>query len=456
MKKKLVLLTTTAVTASICLGVMMFSVHRKELFARGELEYQMVLNDKTKVVSKDNGYLHQMNVKNNKFDFVGWSSTGGALGSIKKDTYGDGYVYNGMIYNRSVINGFKQLTVKFSNGDLRYIFTDFLMENMNFDGELLTSETPVNVPDNKAYFLVYTTSETPVSIDYVKVGYTCDSSIDLEMLYNKNTPLGNARSMAKSYVKEDSFIEIENNPTKYTNNYSRGNDISTDHDNSWYRWNGKYFTDSKKLGTDFTFAMTVMGDYERMVNNDKNFHYAVWPQFSYGAKKWSEEKQAYIGDDEQWYMTYVGNDNYEPLGKDHSLFPDDPHVKESYAGRYYADYRYVGPTDYDWAFVDPDQATLIDDSSVTLRDAYNRYNLPFWFMKFHVYLDQDNDPMCDVTINGMLVYSTWIFEHYDTENTPSIYIHTLPCHVVNYGLDAEATPDSSYKGYFTYPRLIAE
>ena len=92
---------------------------------------------------------------------------------------------------------------------------------------------------------------------------------------------------------------------------------------------------------------------------------------------------------------------------------------------------------------------------MTFRDAYEAFNMPFWYLKFHVYLNDQNDAWCDITINGMLVYSTYIFDDYDTVNTPSIHIHTMPMHVVNYGVDAEGNPAASYKGWFTYPRLIA-
>ena len=47
-----------------------------------------------------------------------------------------------------------------------------------------------------------------------------------------------------------------------------------------------------------------------------------------------------------------------------------------------------------------------------------------------------------------------MFEYYDKENTPDVYIKSLHMHVVNYGKDAEGNPANSYKGAFTYPRII--
>ena len=311
------------------------------------------------------------------------------------------------------------------------------------------------------------------------------------MIFNKNTTLGGARSLAKKTTLEDSYVELENNPTVNTNNYSRGNHISASHDDSWYRWNGRYFDKSASLGTHFKFGMTVMGEYSRMVDASKNFHYAVWPQFDYGN-----------ANDRPWVQTYIGNDNFEPLGRSATLHPEEALTYDSYEGRYFGayDYKtlfrikdssnqvvkdnkgnpyhfyteaeaqnfidnvllpahpeetYTKGTYQDWVFADPDD-TNIAGGGYTLRSAYEKYELPFWFMIFDIYLDADNDPKCDIYINGMLVYSDWIFDSYDTVNTPDINIWTMPMHVVNYGVDVSATPDESYKGIFTYPRLIVD
>ena len=468
MKKKAVLLLSTVTSFGLVAATFVMTGYAGDtIFAKGETPNSLIsLSSSSAVeVSPDDPLIHQVNVRNNKFDVVGYQATGGNFGSIQKVTLGN-EEYRGMVYNRSAINGFESLTVKYSGGALNYVFTDFLMEDMTFaHGQALVSEEVVSVPSGKAYFIIYTTDENKVDIDYVNVSYSCDGSIDAQMIYNKNTTLGNARSMAKSYVQEDSFIEIENNPTKYTNNYSLGayykcsdcdynfvsetipsecphchsTNVKKLNNSSWYRWNGKYFTASEELGTDFTFGMTVMGNYDRMVDESKYFHYAVWPQFTYGNAK-----------DRPWVQTYIGNDNYEPLGKDHALRPSDPNVNQSYAGRFFTDYNWYNEA---WQFADPDTVNIAG-GSMTFREAYEAFNMPFWHMKFHVYLDRDNDPMCDISINGMLIYSDYMFENYDKVNTPSISIYTMPMHVVNYGLDAEGNPAPSYKGWFTYPRLI--
>ena len=444
MQKKHIILFSAMTISVAGTGILIGAQTYASQIVRGGAVSHIVLNSSDGVVEKDEGYLHQIDVKGNKIDMIGYSDKGGDFGSIKKATYGT-YKFNGIVYNRSVINGFSSLTVTFDGGDLYYVFTDFLMEDMNFDGaNALVSGEAVNVPDGEAYFLIYNTSETPVNIDSIDIAYSCDGSIDTQMLFNQNSSLsGGARSYAKRADRELGYVELENNPTKSTNNYSPGKTGGHANKDSWYRFNGRYFGESKDLGTDFTLGMTVIGNISQVIDPNKYFHYNVWPQFTYGDDN-----------DAQWMQSYIGNDNYEPLGKDHALRPDDPYVLQSYPGRFFTDYRNVGDDKNPiWQFVDPDVA-IVYNGTKTLREAYETYPLPYWFVKFHVYLDEDNDPKCDVFINGFHVASDWVFEHYDTVNTPSIRIRTLPMHVVNYGVDVEGNPADSYVGSFTYPRLV--
>ena len=406
--------------------------------------YHMTINsESSSYVLEDNEAIKQVNINGTKFDVVGFASSSGNFCSIKKANYGEGFDYNGMIYNRTAINGLAKLTVSFSGGELRYVFSDFLMENMDFNGESLTSGTSINA-NNKPYFIVYTTSTTPVIIESLDVEYTCDDSVESTMLYHQTSSLGGARSWTNKYTQEYNYVEIENNPTANTNNYSRGNHVSDAHDDSWYRWNGRRFEKSTDLGTDFTLCMTVVGEYTRMVDETKWFHYCAWPQFGFN------------GNSEKTYIqTYIGNDNYEPLGKDNAVYPDDPHVQESYTGRFFTNYVYRNGN---WIFPDPD-ATNIAEGAETFRSAYEAYKLPFWFIKFHVYL-VENNPICDTYINGFKISSEEIFNYYDKVNTPSLYLQTVELHVVNYGLGTNDqglpvnTPREAYKGTFTYPRLV--
>lgn len=453
MKKKLVALVTSFSVLSICAAAVGVSLAKKANSVKGTLPLQsMTLDSASDVYEIDSGVAHQVDIKNNKFDIVGYQAVASKFGSIKKATYGS-YDYNGMIYNRSVINGFEYLTVNFSGvGNLYYTFTDFLMEDMSFDqSHQLTSGEPV-AAGGKAYFVVYNTSETPVEIESLTVEYYCDASIDSEMIFNKNSTTGGARSLAKVREYEDSFVKLTNNPYKYYNNYSRGNDVSEDHDNSWYRWNGIFFKKSANYDVDFTFGMTIIGDYSRMIDESKFFHYGVWPQFNYEGSEGNRDKNG------SYIMTYIGNDNYEPYGKDDALFPDDPLVQQSYSGRFFSDYGWYNSS---WSFPDPD-TTSIEDGSLTFREAYEQYNLPFWFIKFHVYIDtdiSDESPVCTTYINGMQMFTSDLFYDYDMVNKPDIYLQTLPLHVVNYGIDAAGNRGENidgvpYYGTFTYPRVI--
>ena len=492
MKKKLAILITTTATLGLTVGTLVFAtqVTNTEM-AKSVVDYHMVLNDKSKVYEKEEDILHQINYKNNIIDLVGWSSVGGLLGSIKSNNYGDlNYNYRGMIYNRSLINGLSSLKVSFSGGHLYYQFTSFLMEDMEFytGTNELTSGVSVSVNPDKGYFVIYTGGGDRVNIDSIDVGYSCQEELTATQIFDKNNNMGGARSLAKRTTFNDGYVEIENNPLKTTNNYSVGSDSK--HQYTWYRWNGRYFDKSADLGTKFSFGMTVIGEYSRMVDPNKYFHYAVWPQFDYGNP-----------DDRPWVQTYIGNDNYEPLGRDNALHPEDAFTYDSYTGRFFGSYDYpdtyhvrnvttgkdvVDPNNVayhfytqaeaqafidnklsslypddefitrktkDYIFADPDN-TDIAGGGMTLRQAYDKYQLPFWYIRFDIHLNIDNDPECAIWINNMLVYRDTIFYEYDTVNTPDINIWTMPLHVVNYGINAEGDPDESYTGTFTYPRLI--
>ena len=382
MKTKNILFSLVGATTTISLATVIATNKNQNIFTKGTgPTYHMVLDKDSEVNAIDEGYLHEVNIKNNKIDIVGYQSASNAFGSIRRAVCGD-FTYNGMIFNKSVINGFESLTVDFSGGTLYYVFTDFLMEDMTFTGHsTLTSGQAVDVPQGKAYFVVYNTSETPVTINSLDMEYECNGDIDSEMIFSKNSDKGGARSYARTSIFEDSFVELENNPTKYTNNYSVGKhtDPKEVYNDTWYRWNGRYLANSENLGTEFTFGMTIMGEFNQVADTNKNFHYNVWPQFSYVGAPTNEKGQP---NDYEYVQTYIGNDNYEPLGAANALHPSDPYISESYTGRFFTDYRYINGN---YRFADPD-TTKIADGVTTFRQAYERFNMPFWFIKFHVYL----------------------------------------------------------------------
>ena len=492
MKKKLALLITASAVTSLAIAAIALSPKALNKAVKGDPSYTMVLNGDTDVVNTGDGILYQANIKGNKIDFVGYSPSGGALGSIKYTTYGNG-AYFGLVYNRSIINGFTSLRVEYGGTQLYYVFTEFLMQDMRLNGaNRLDSGVTYNVPAGCGYFLIYTSSSNMSGIDRIEITYSCQGNLDEQMIFNKNSSMGGARSVAKRTTLENDYVELENNPTRYTNNYSTGKHEGHTNNDSWYRWNGKYFANSDQLGTEFTFGMTIMGEYDSFLDDSQYFHYNVWPQFTYGNEN-----------DRPWLQTYIGNDNYEPLGKDHALRPTDPYTKESYEGRFFTTYDFVSAGHYNiwddnakadlkdngevlhfaseqdaqdyidalgladpsyleiyedgsYQFLDPDTTYIPDpNNNLTMREAYNRTILPFWFLKFHVYLTNENIPVCDIYINNMLIYAEQeLFENYDTVNTPSISIYTLPMHLVNYGINIDADPADSYTGCFTYPRLI--
>ena len=415
-----------------------------------EVIYDLVLDKKEQLEVKDEGYLYQADLDGLKVDFIGFESNEETLGSIKKVTYGT-QSFDGMIYNRSLMNGLDKLLVTFSGGSLQYVFSEYLMEDMDFaskTGNEIESGKALEVPQGKGYFVLYNKSESPARIESLKFKFEESKQFDAKAIYNKETPMGGARSLAKRCDMEDSYIELENNPTKTTNNYSVGKNAESGRNNSWYRWNGKFFRDSETLGTSFKLGMTVMGNLSQVVDESKYFHYAVWPQMG-----WKEGDTLHSGDN-NYVQTYIGNDNYEPLGKDNALRPSDPYVNESYAGRFFTDY---GWYNNNWEFANPD-TTLIADGESTFREAYERYSLPFWFIEFDFSLNEDDMPICDVYINGFHLFSQEIFDEgdYDTVNKPGLQVHSMPMHLVNYGIDAEGNPAPSYTGCFTYPRLMTK
>lgn len=135
--------------------------------------YDFVLEDGVIVTEKETGILHEISVSEVKIDLLGYSEEGGKLGSIKRDSY-NGSTFNGMIYNRTLISGIEKLRVDFSGGTLQYVFTEFLMEDMDFDSKTnnkLESGKPVEVPEDACYFVIYNRSTSPVNIDALKLKF---------------------------------------------------------------------------------------------------------------------------------------------------------------------------------------------------------------------------------------------------------------------------------------------
>ena len=462
-KKSITLgIVTAASLTAVCATLALHSNFGTLVFSAAE-EYQMVLSDATVVESKDNGYMHEADIKNNKIDMIGFEEVEGKFGSVEEKTYGEGanaLTYKGMVFNRSMINGILGINVTFTGEDLYCVFTEFLMEDMTFaNGGKLTSGVTLAAPENMGYFIVYTGGEGKAIIDSLTVSYKCDGSLDDTIVLGKNSDLGGARSIAKHYERLDSHIEMENNPTRNTNNYSTGKS-SADRNNSWYRWNGQYLAHSAGLGTDFTLHTTIMGNISQMIDPTSYFNYSVWPHFY--------PEGGTPDNDWGWTYVYLGNDTYEPLGKDDpNRVIHDSHADYSFAGRFFTTYRNYGDDEHElWEFADPDEFRTLDESNLTLREAYNAFTLPFWHVKFdvHVIFDEEDQKdwiVADCYINDFLISCDWLFP---TSAATSLAIETYQMHLVNYGYPEETIVDDkvvhegkpSYTGAFTYPRIEIE
>ena len=188
MKKKVLLVLTSASTLTMSALAMFIVPKMNENAKANPPTYRISLDSSVNLVEKDKGYLRQASVKNNKFDVIGYGENAGGFCTIAKTTHtsveSHAYTFEGMVYNRSVINGFTSLKVTFSGGSLYYKLTDFLMEDMNFSdtSHPLTSGTEVSVNDGEAYFVVYTQSTTPVAIESIDIEYECNDNIDGEMI----------------------------------------------------------------------------------------------------------------------------------------------------------------------------------------------------------------------------------------------------------------------------------
>ena len=406
-----------------------------------EINYDFVIDSKSSFNSKDDGYLYQLDLDGCFIDAIGYEKVESSLGSIKKVTYNSTYTFNGMVYNRSLINGLDKLCVTFEGGTLQYLFSEHLMEDMDFDEKTnnnVESGKVLEVPKGKGYFVFYNKSTTPITIESVKVKLDESKAFDAKMVFNKDSQMGGARSLAKRTELYDSFVELENNPTAHTNNYSEGKHDGHTNNDSWYRWNGRYFAHSETLGTNFRLGMTVMGNLSQVVNEESYFHYAVWPQMG-----WRNADNELYANDNTYVQTYIGNDNYDPLGiKSGSL--------KGYPGRFFSDYGWYNEQ---WMFPNP-ETTMTMDGKTSFKAAYEKYNLPFWFIEFDFSLNDENMPICSIYINGFHLFDQEIFEEYDTVNKPGLEINSMPMHVVNYG-NPDGSPCDSYIGCFTYPRLMA-
>ena len=383
--------------------------------------------------SKDEGNFYQTNVSEHLFDVIGYEALDNGLVSIKQKAYGP-YTYLGMIYNRSIIDGLKSITVNFDNTkDLYIVFSEYLMEDMTFPTtSKIESGVKIDAGENKGYFVLYTNSTEKVDITSISIEYDDEKSFADSMLYTPAT-VGNgyARSVPSSRSFSYDLIDITNNPTETTNNYSQGKHPTSGRDNFWYRWNGIALAPSEYLGKEFSIHMTIIGNISQMIDPDNLFCYSIWPEF---------EREGIDANNYGWELIMIGNDDYEPMGKAENRINTK---YDGFTGRFI--------TEYSGAY-DPDE-TKTTDGSMTFREAFEAYTLPFWNVEFKI-----NGVDAEVIVNGISIFSKEedIFD-YDEYDNQSLRLHRLDIMLVNYGQGHDGAnpydPRPSYSGTFTMPRL---
>ena len=447
-KKALCIFSLCAIASLSVSGLLVFGQEIRNANLADPIEYTMVLDSTAEIVEKDNGYLHQTVYKNNTIDLIGYDENNSGFATISQKTYGNAVTYRGMIYNRAIINGLKSIKITYSGDALHYVFTEYLMEDMDFAenaSNLITSGEDILANVKDGYFLVYTSGSTDITSMSIK--YACDNSLGSTMIFNKNSTLAYARSTPTSTTTTDSYLEQVNRPS-VANNYSPGETIKSGRSDTWYRWNGRCFKNSGVMGKQFDFQTTIMGNISQVIDPDNYFNFSVWPHFT-------------CASDDDWQQVYVGNDNYEPLGKDS---PDKVHTDHyadfSYSGRFITAYVYDDIED-DYVFADPDNTYVMGSTTTTLRDAYDAYTLPFWNIRFSVHTENDGEhdrAYCDVYVNGFKIDTADLF-HYTEGNAEYWYdgtdltISELHMHCVNYG-NPDGSAKAPYQGMFTYPRLM--
>lgn len=393
------------------------------------------LASKEAIVSVDEGHMHQLTKDENVFDIYGWEDGESALGSIKQNTHGS-YVYDGMIYNRTSLYGVKNIMVNFDDSKDLYLYKSTqLFQEVNLpkdDAHKILKNTKYEFGENDYYFVLYTDSDEAVSINKIVFEYA-EEHTSPNYLYEELT-LNNARSVAKSKSVAGDLINLENNPLSNTNNYSQ--ETINGKPGAWYRWNGVDLPNSKGLGYEFDVQTTILGNASYMCDESKLFNYSVW----------IELEDVTTGARGYWDYAIIGNDNYEPLGKENAIHPEDKYVAQAYPGRFYTSYVYEND---DYIFADPDTHNIVDDSE-TLRQAYAENKLPVWNVHFKF-----KDSKTYVTINNKVITVMDQFDYEGEEASPTdtFRIARMELHLVNFG-NPDGSPKDSYTGSFSVPRIL--
>ncbi len=355
----------------------------------------------------------------------------------------------GTLMNMSVFNGVTTIKVTFSGGDLYALATATLFQEYNnaLYSNPLTSGISCDLNpmmQDFGYVTLVTDSLTPVVIDSIEVCYICDHEIDRAFYYDENNEPLYARSIPGWAHQESDMLMLATNPTATTNNYSIGDYAG--HPNKWYRWNGLALQNYRDddgiknwaatrfgalINDEITIQMTAFVDPGIFYDENESFNIAPW---------------IHIGDesheDVDWIQSYMGSDNYDPIGGVNVERTD------TYRGRFFTNH--AEHETYTWGFQDPDETTVVGNSEVTLREAYEANNLPFFNIVFQI-----DGNSYSLFINGFEVYNepNYFFDTYVDQQYSILQIHLQ---AVNYGTnDPLGQPLAPYYYGFTNPIVTA-
>ncbi len=349
----------------------------------------------------------------------------------------------GVLMNTTVINGIAEVSATFSGaGNLYAIVTETLFERFTpIAADLLTSGVKKEFGTVGGYLLLMTDSLTPMAVNSVEICFHCNHDIDSKFFFEPgvNKHWG-ARSLGANVVIDHSQLSFKTNPTLTTNNYSGETAVPlAERPNAWYRWNGISMRNYSQIGdvrdydttrfgnfwsSSFAVSVTAFVDPNIFYNPDEWFCVAPWMSLTTPGSP--RVNAGYL-------QTYIGNDNYDPIGTVNTLY------KPYWSGRFITNYAWDGSN---WAFQDPDTVTVVDDATMTLREAYEAINLPFFNVTYEI-----SGNTYKVFINGFYVYTDTILETYTDE---TFALETFELQAVNYG-NEDGSPKAGYNVTYSNP-----
>lgn len=345
--------------------------------------------------------------------------------------------------NKTVINGLYSVTVEFDDGPLYAIATSSFFERYEYvEGDALTSGVAKTFSGaDLGYLLILSPTTDGAKISNVTVKYSCMRETDKDFFFapGVNHYTG-ARSWGANMTMRHDYVEFTTNPNPYNNNYSVGKTNPGDYNDRWYRWNGASLRNYRKVNDDIVYDGVPFGEF---ASNSFEIITSVMvePRVFYNPDSWFSVAPWVALQDEdhlsklEYMQSYIGTDNYDPIGGINLDRTDN------YRGRFYTNYA-AGGGGYSWGFVDPGVRTVVG-SEMTLREAYEATNLPFFHVRFEVIGNSYS-----VYINGFKVeyLENFLYEDYTNQKYT---IDNICLHGVNYGLkDGTAgTAESEYDPY---------